>query len=131
MLSSWQEPVTPETAPWWEILIITTSLLPAPEASRDRLEVCPCCPLYSLGTDLEICPRASLPAASAPWNRPQSIRMPAEGFDRLEGVMLNSWQEPVTPDTAPWWEMLIITTSLLLVSEAGQGQTWSLPLLWH
>ena len=34
MLSSWQEPVTPEAAPWWEMLVITTSLSPTPEAGQ-------------------------------------------------------------------------------------------------
>ena len=41
------------------------------------------------------------PAASSPWKMPQSTRTPA--FAPPGPCRVSSWQEPVTPVTAPWW----------------------------
>ena len=50
---------------------------------------------------------ADRPLDSLPWNRPQSIRMPG-GLEAGVSENLSSWQEPVTPSTAPWWIISIM-----------------------
>src|SRR5690554_3684267 len=55
---------------------------------------------------------------SFPWNRPQSTRMP-------KSKTRSSWQEPVTPLTAPWCFISIIQQSLLM-SQTERFQAVSL-----
>src|SRR5690554_7329010 len=80
--------------------------------------------MWVMGKSMVRSPALARCFSSWPWNRPQSIRMPVRGLS-LRGQtpmapdsalpIRSSWQEPVTPLTAPWCKTSIIQHSLLVL----------------
>ena len=78
--------------------------------------------MWEMGKSMARSPELARCFSSWPWNRPQSMRMPDRDLSPRGLTPMapdsalpirSSWQEPVTPFTAPWCKISIISTFLV------------------